>query len=73
VTELGRLLTLHEYQSNLLDPEKLVQIGTVLAKQVSPVIRTALSPEDPDATAGTLTSSPATSQADLSPRAGSDR
>ncbi len=64
VTELGRLLTLHENQTKL-DAEKLAQIGTVIVTQVTSAIKTALAPKDPAApAAGTLTSSPADLSAD---------
>lgn len=60
VTELGRLLTLHEDQTNLLDPDKLAQIGSALVSQAKIAIKGALAPKGDDApAAGTLISSPA--------------
>jgi len=66
VTELGRLLALHEKQSNLLDPENMVKIGSAVAKQLTSAFKAAMAPKDPDApadgsptAAGTLTASPA--------------
>lgn len=60
VTELGRLLALHEDQANLLDPAKLAQVGSVLAKQLKSAVRQAMAPKDPEASPsrGSLTSSP---------------
>ena len=60
MTELGRLLALHEEQANLLDPEKLAQIGSALVSQARIAINGAMAPKGDDAPlAGTLISSPA--------------
>jgi hypothetical protein len=61
VTELGRLLALHEEQTNLRDPEKLALIGSALVSQARIAIKGALAPKGDNApAAGTLDSSPAT-------------
>ena len=50
---------LHEDQANLLDPAKLAQIGSVLAKQFTSAFKQAVAPKDAGVGAGALTSSPA--------------
>jgi hypothetical protein len=60
VTELGRLLALHEDQANLLDPANLAEIGSVLASQFRSAVKQATAPKRPDSSPskGSLTSSP---------------
>jgi uncharacterized Ntn-hydrolase superfamily protein len=60
VTELGRLLALHEEQTNLLDRDKLAKIGSALVSQARIAIKGAMAPTGDNApAAGTLISSPA--------------
>ena len=46
-TELGRLLALHEKQSNLLDPDNLVAIGSAVAATLKKSIKSAMAPKTP--------------------------
>ena len=60
VTELGRLLALHEEQTNLLDPDKLAKIGSALVSQARIALKGAMAPKGDGApAAGTLIASPA--------------
>ncbi|HYO41616.1 MAG TPA: DUF1028 domain-containing protein [Candidatus Limnocylindrales bacterium] len=60
VTELARLLTLHEKLTDFTDPAVLAQVGSVVVKQLSGAIKQAFAAKDVAAAAseGTLTASP---------------
>ncbi len=54
VTELGRLLALHEKQSNLADPENLPKVASAITSGLVGAVRRAVRPSE-HGTGGTLT------------------